>query len=70
VKTRLREWRRRRLLTQQELADKAKVGVTTIIRIEAGEGGRVSTLRKLAVALEITAEQLMGDDARGNARAA
>jgi transcriptional regulator with XRE-family HTH domain len=69
VKVRLREWRQRRLLTQEELADKAGVGVTTIVRIEAGQGARISTLRKLAQALEITPEQLMGDD-RGDARAA
>ena len=69
MKVRLREWRTRRLLTQEELAEKARVGVTTIVRIEAGQGARISTLRKLAQALEITPEQLMGDE-RGNAQAA
>jgi transcriptional regulator with XRE-family HTH domain len=69
LNVRLREWRQRRLLTQEELAEKAGVGVTTIVRIEAGQGARISTLRKLAQALDITAEQLMGDD-RGNAQAA
>jgi transcriptional regulator with XRE-family HTH domain len=69
LKTRLREWRLRRLLTQEELAEKAGVGVTTIVRIEAGQGARISTLRKLAQALDITAEQLMGDEP-GNAQAA
>ncbi len=54
----LREWRQRRLLSQQELADKSGVGVTTVHRVEAGQGARLSTLRKLAEALEITPDQL------------
>jgi transcriptional regulator with XRE-family HTH domain len=58
----LKEWRRRRLLTQGELAEKSGVGVATIARIEAGQGARLSTLRKLAVALDITAEQLLGEE--------
>jgi transcriptional regulator with XRE-family HTH domain len=70
VKIRLREWRTRRLLTQEELAVKAGVGVTTIVRIEAGQAARISTLRKLAEALELTPDQLMGDTDRANALAA
>ncbi len=70
MKTRLREWRRRRLLTQEDLAEKAGVGVTTIVRIEAGQEGRISTLRKLAAALDITPDQLFGDEDRGDALAA
>ena len=70
MKIRLREWRRRRLLTQEELAEKAGVGVTTIVRIEAGQEGRISTLRKLAAALDVTPDQLLGDDDRGDALAA
>ena len=70
MRVRLRERRLRRLLTQEELAKKAGVGVTTIVRIEAGQGARVSTLRKLALALDVNAEQLMGDANGGNAQAA
>ena len=70
MKVRLREWRQRRLLTQEELAEKAGVGVTTIVRIEAGQSARISTLRKLAAALDVTPEQLMGDANGGNAQAA
>jgi transcriptional regulator with XRE-family HTH domain len=33
MRVRLREWRQRRLLTQEELAAKSGVGVNTIIRI-------------------------------------
>ena len=70
MKVRLREWRQRRLLSQEELAKKAGIGVTTVVRIEGGQGARLSTLRKLAEALDITADQLLGEDDPGNARAA
>jgi transcriptional regulator with XRE-family HTH domain len=70
MQVRLREWRQRRLLTQEDLASKAGVGVTTVVRIESGAGARISTLRKLATALEVTPDQLLGMDEPGNARAA
>ena len=70
VRVRLEEWRRRRLLTQGELAEKAGVGISSIVRIEKGQGARVTTLRKLAAALSITPEQLVGDDDRAEAQAA
>ena len=70
MQVRLREWRQRRLMTQEDLAEKAGVGVTTIVRIESGQPGRISTLKKLASALEVTAEQLLGDDDRADALAA
>lgn len=59
----LREARRRAVLTQEELAEKSGVGVATIIRIERGqiEEPRVSTLRKLAGPLELDPRELMGD---------
>jgi len=57
----LREARRRAALTQGELADKAGVGITTIVRIETGEitEPRVSTLRKLAEALGVEPRDLL-----------
>jgi len=57
---RLRDLRKRALLTQRELADKSGVGVTTIIRIERNQvepHGR--TIRRLAEALEVTPEELV-----------
>ena len=59
----LREARRRAALTQGELADKAGVGITTIVRIETGEitEPRVSTLRKLARALGVEPRDLLQD---------
>ncbi len=57
---RLRDLRKRSLLTQRELADKSGVGVTTIIRIERNQvepHGR--TIRKLAEALAVAPEELV-----------
>ena len=57
---RLRDLRKRGLLTQRELADKSGVGVTTIIRIERNQvepQGR--TIRRLAEALEVAPEELV-----------
>ena len=70
MQVRLRQWRQRRLLTQEELAEKASVGVATIARIEAGQGARLSTLRKLAQALDVTADELLGEGDEGKAQAA
>ncbi len=57
---RLRDIRKRALLTQQGLADKSGVGVTTIIRIEGNQvepQGR--TIRKLAEALGVEPHELV-----------
>jgi transcriptional regulator with XRE-family HTH domain len=57
---RLRDLRKRALLTQKELADKSGVGVTTIIRIERNQvepHGR--TIRKLAEALGVEPQELV-----------
>jgi len=57
---RLRDIRKRAILTQQELADRSGVGVTTIIRIENNQvepQGR--TIRKLAEALDVEPHELV-----------
>jgi transcriptional regulator with XRE-family HTH domain len=57
---RLRDLRKRALLTQMELADKSGVGVTTIIRIERNQvEPQGSTIRKLARALSVAPEELV-----------
>lgn len=59
----LREARTRRLLTQQELADKSGVGVTTIVRIERNQvEPQFRNIRKLAKALDVAPRDLVGDD--------
>lgn len=57
---RLRELRKRALLTQEQLAERSGVGVTTIVRIERNQvepQGR--TIRKLADALNIEPRELV-----------
>ncbi|MDP8953309.1 MAG: helix-turn-helix domain-containing protein [Actinomycetota bacterium] len=61
---RLREARRRAMLSQEELARESGVGVATIIRIERDQLRRephFSTLRKLAKPLDIEAAELLED---------
>ena len=61
---RLKEWRERRFLTQQQLADAAGVAPATIVRIEQGQvTPNFGTLRKLAAALAVTLDDLVPDSA-------
>src|ERR687898_3058835 len=56
----LREARERALLTQEELAAKSGVTVSTISRLENGlQAARISTIRKLATVVEPTADDLI-----------
>jgi transcriptional regulator with XRE-family HTH domain len=56
----LRELRRRRVLTMEELAQKAGVGRNTIWRLEHGVmGAQPRTIRKLARALGVEPEDLV-----------
>ena len=58
----VREARKRKLLTQEQLADKAGVGVNTIIRIERNQVEPHSrTIRKLAAALSVSPADLFKD---------
>jgi transcriptional regulator with XRE-family HTH domain len=59
---RLRDLRVRRALTQEELAVKADVGTNTVARLERNESEpHMSTLRKLARALDVDPAELIGD---------
>jgi transcriptional regulator with XRE-family HTH domain len=64
----LRELRRRRVLTLRELEEESGVSYNTVWRIENGyREARPSTIRKLAAALGVEPEELVkieeGDDA-------
>ena len=57
---RVKEWRHRRMLSQQEVADRAGTSLFTIQRIERGEGNvRPKTGRGVAAALGISIEELL-----------
>lgn len=55
----LRHWRTQIAVPQTELATMARVSVHTIVRLEANGVARLSTVRRLAEALDITPAQLM-----------
>lgn len=58
--TRLRHFRERAALSQQDLAQQAGVSRSALARIELGEvEPRPSTLRKLAAALNVQPAELM-----------
>jgi transcriptional regulator with XRE-family HTH domain len=57
----LKRARERALLTQEALAKKSGVAEVTIARAETGHGVQLSTIRRLAEALNIEATVLMGD---------
>lgn len=63
---RLEDTRRRRVLTQAELANKAGVSLITVTRLENSKGDvnpRADTVRRLAEALEVDpAWLLFGED--------
>ena len=62
----LRELRRRRVLTLEELAEKAGVGRNTVWRLEHGVmGAQPRTVRKLARALGVEPEELVPGGAGG-----
>jgi len=64
VGERIRYLRRRRVLTQKELAEKAGMARwRTVADIEAGrQQPRPSTLRKIAAALDVEPSALLPDD--------
>ncbi len=67
----LREARQRRLLTQAELGKRAGTTEATVNRLENGlQTARISTIRKLAEALEIPAEELITWEAEAQGKAA
>jgi len=63
VRIRLKEFRESQFLTQRELAAKAGVGVSTIIRIEmAQQTPTFRTIKRLAAALGVEPSELAQRD--------
>jgi transcriptional regulator with XRE-family HTH domain len=62
IGNRLKTLRVRRALTQQELADRAGVSSNALNRIELNKAEpHMSTLRKLAKALDVDPSELVGE---------
>ncbi len=60
---RLKELRKLRALSQEELAEAAGIGRATLSRIERGEtGAHGRTLRRLAKVLGVGVEELVGTE--------
>jgi transcriptional regulator with XRE-family HTH domain len=61
---RLRKVRDRRLLSQRELAERAGLSPTTILKLESGrvDEPHPRTIRKLADALEVDPAELVGGE--------
>ncbi|MBA3473555.1 MAG: helix-turn-helix transcriptional regulator [Rubrobacter sp.] len=58
----VRHWRTLRTLTQVQLAEKAGISPAALVRIEGNQADpHVSTIRKLADALEVSPEHLILD---------
>ena len=57
--TRLRERRDSAGLSREKLAAKAGVSLSTVLRIEQGAGAHLSSLRKIAGALDVTVSELV-----------
>ncbi len=59
----LRRLRNERLLSQRELAEKAGLSPTTILKLEAGrvEESHPRTVRKLVQALDVSPTELLGE---------
>ncbi len=67
---RLREARLRKGLSMRDLAGVAGVGYDTVSNLENGrQGGRISTIRKLAEALGLTPDALIAWEATGEGKA-
>jgi transcriptional regulator with XRE-family HTH domain len=64
IKDKLKELRTAQGLTQQALAEKARLSISAVIHIEAGRipDPRISTLRKLARALEVSLDELASEE--------
>ncbi|MBP2058976.1 transcriptional regulator with XRE-family HTH domain [Lactobacillus colini] len=60
----IKELRLLQNLSQQQLADKAKISVRTIQRLEAGDDASISTLNLVAEALGVKIADVISDNAK------
>lgn len=62
MRTTLRWWRRRRGLTQVELARRARIRQGTVSAIERGQPARLSTLARIARVLGTSPRNLIAEE--------
>jgi len=64
IKDRLKELRAAAGLTQQALAEKARLSISAVVQIESGKipDPRVSTIKALAAALGVAIDELTAED--------
>jgi transcriptional regulator with XRE-family HTH domain len=69
---RVRDFRYSKGWGPDELANRAEISRTALYQIESGKTGlpRAGTLRRIAVALDVSMDELLGDDDAGAARPA
>jgi transcriptional regulator with XRE-family HTH domain len=67
LKDRLKELRKAAGLTQQALAEKARLSISAVVHIEKGRipDPRASTVKALAGALGVTIDELLANDDQG-----
>lgn len=71
MRVRLREMRLAQVMTQAELAQRSGVTEATISRIESGQQlARISTIKKLARALDVAPQELIVPETADTKRAA
>lgn len=60
----IKKYREKKRLTQEALARKANISYNTIIKLETGgiRDPRMSTIKKIAKALEVSINELLEDD--------
>lgn len=66
----LKAARLRRAMTQAQLAEAAKVALSTVARLETDAPGAPGTIRKLADALDVDPSDLMAPEERPTTRVA
>jgi transcriptional regulator with XRE-family HTH domain len=69
IRIRLQEWRKKRGLTQVELADKSGVGYATVARLEVYPGNpTLGVIYKFAEALDMDPRDLLPDSGKRPAK--
>lgn len=60
IGARVKEWRAKRKLTQQELAVRAELSLPHVSKIESGKAAmQIQTLKKIAEALQVSIDELL-----------